>query len=386
MRAGHFADNVLRVETILFIAEVIGWVLAIAVVYQALGVAIDAKRFPPPGKRVDVGGRCIHIQVTGIGAGTVKTVGADPCVRPNDPSSRNSTSGGHAGPPLPTVILESGIAASSPSWRLVQPEVAKFARVVVYDRAGLGWSDMTRAPVTPDSILHDLRTALDAVNVKPPYIFVGHSFGGLIAQLFAARHREELAGLVLLDPPHPSEWHPDGPWEKQIMLRHGARLSRRGAWCARLGINRFLLTLLTAGFTRGPRAAMTTLSGRAVSVASRIVGEIRKLPRETHPVLKALWSQPKCFESMAAHLEALPAMCAEVAKVSQPGVLGDLPLVLITGNQHSREVVRLQEEVATLSTRGRHLLATNSGHWIQLDQPELVVEVLRKMLEPQMNH
>ncbi len=347
-------------ETVLLIAEVIGWMLAIAVVYQALGVAIDAKRFPAPGRRVDVGGRCIHIHVTG-------------------PASDEPAQG------TPTVILESGVAASSPSWRLVQPEVAKFTRVVVYDRAGLGWSDMARAPITPESILHDLRTALELEGVAPPYIFVGHSFGGLIAQLYAARHREELAGMVLLDPPHPSEWHPDGPWEKQVMLRHGARLSRRGAWCARLGINRLLLTLLTAGFTRGPRAAMVTLSGRAITVASRIVGEIRKLPPETHPILKAIWSQPKCFESMAAHLEALPAMCAEVDKFSRPGAFGNLPLVVLTASNPTRDRWQHQEEVAALSTRGQHRVAEKSGHWIQLDQPELVVESVLQLLGSRMN-
>jgi len=338
-------------QTALLIAEVIGWILAIAVVYQAFGVAWDAKRYPPPGKRVDVGNRRIHIHVQGA-----------------SPNGK------------PTVILESGVAASSPSWRLVRTEVAKFARVVTYDRAGLGWSDMAPQPFTADGMLQDLRTALAAEGIAPPYILVGHSFGGLLAQVFAARHRDELAGLVLLDPPHWREWHPDGPWEKLVMLRYGARLSRRGAWCARLGINRLLLSLLTSGFVRGPRAFVVAVSGRAITIANRIVGEIRKLPPDTHPILKALWSQPKSFESMAAHLEALPAVSAEVGQASKPGALGDLPLVLITASNPSPENLRMQDEVAALSTRGRHLVASQSGHWILLDQPELVVETIRGMI------
>ena len=194
----RFVDNHARVETVLTIAEVVGWILAIAVVYQAFGVALDARRFPAPGERVDVGGHRIHIQVQGEGT----------C----------------------TVILESGVAAASPSWRLVQPEIAKFARVITYDRAGLGWSETGPLPRTPERILQDLCAALEGVGVKPPYIFVGHSFGGLVAQLYAARHREELAGMVLLDPPHWSEWNPDTPPQKHFMLQRGARLSRRGAW------------------------------------------------------------------------------------------------------------------------------------------------------------
>ena len=358
-------------NTVLTIAEVFGWLLAIAVVYQAIGVALDTKRYPPPGKLVDVAGRRLHVHVSGVRA--------DPGVRPAEAPPPDGS--GHAGPPLPTVILESGVAASSPSWRLVQPEIAKFARVLTYDRVGLGWSEMGRLPVTPEQVMSDLRAVMEAAGVAPPYIFVGHSFGGLVAQLFAARHRPELAGIVLLDPPHWSEWHPDGPWEKQIMLRYGARLSRRGAWCARLGINRFLLGLLTAGITRGPRAFVVAVSGRAITVANRIVGEIRKLPPDTHPILKAIWSQPKCFESMAAHLEALPAFCAEVAKFSNPGALGDLPLTLLTATNPSRDRLRHQEEVAALSSRSQHLVASKSGHWIQLDQPELVVEAVRKMAD-----
>jgi pimeloyl-ACP methyl ester carboxylesterase len=278
------------------------------------------------------------------------------------------------------VILESGIAASSPSWRLVEPEIARFARVVTYDRAGLGWSDLGRIPVTPEQILSDLRAALEGAGERPPYIFVGHSFGGLIAQIFAARHRGELAGMVLLDPPHWSEWHPDGPWQNQVILRHGARLSRRGAWCARLGVNRLLLTLLTAGFRRGPRAFVVAVSGRAITVANRIVGEVRKLPPETHAILKAIWSQPKCFESMATHLEALPAMCAEVARNSAPGALGNLPLVVITAGTPSPDRRRHQEEVAALSTHGQHIVAPQSGHWVQLDQPQLIVETVRHLM------
>ena len=279
-----------------------------------------------------------------------------------------------------TVILESGVAAASPSWRLVQPEIAKLARVVTYDRAGLGWSETGPLPRTPELILQDLRRALEGVGVAPPYIFVGHSFGGLVAQLFAVRHRQELAGVVLLDPPHWSEWHPDAPPQKHFMLQRGARLSRRGAWCARLGINRLLLSLLTAGVTRGPRAFVMAVSGRAVTIANRIVGEIRKLPPETHPILKALWSQPKCFESMAAHLEALPAVCAEVERVSKAGAFADLPLVVLTASNPNPQRVAHQNETAALSTRGQQLIASRSGHWIQLDQPELVVAMIREIL------
>lgn len=331
---------------LLTMGAVFAGMVLLGVVYQQMGLARDRRRHPAPGRLVDVGGRRIHMHVSGAG----------PC----------------------TVILESGVAASSPSWRLVEPEIAKFARVVTYDRAGLGWSDAVPARFTSVEILQDLRAALAACGTAPPYIFVGHSFGGLVARLYAARFREDLAGLVLVDPPHPSEWHGQAPAIKHYMLQRGARLSRRGAWCARLGINRLLLNLVTAGRTRGPRAFVAAVSGRAVTIANRIVGEIRKLPPQTHPILKALWSQPKCFVSMAVHLEVLPEVCERVA--AESGALGDLPLVVLTASNPSPERVQQQEEVARLSTRGRHLIAMHSGHWIQLDQPELLVGILRQMV------
>ncbi len=327
----------------------LGAVAVLGVVYQAIGAAADRRRFPPPGRLVDVGGHRLHILVSG---------------------EEHAASG-------PTVILESGVAAASPSWRVVQAELAKFARVASYDRAGLAWSDPGPRPRTPERILGDLRALLERARIPPPYVLVGHSFGGLLAQLFAARHAADVAGLVLLDPPHPSEWAPTMPPEKRRMFRRGARLARRGARIARVGLTRFFLTLLGFGLARGPRLFARFVSGEGAGVASRIVGEVKKLPPEIRPVLRALWSQPKCFTAMADHLEALPAVSAAVSAIHS---LGDIPILVLTASGPSPERRRQQDQVAALSSRGRHLVAVRSGHWIHLDQPELVVGITRQAL------
>ncbi|RYD60997.1 MAG: alpha/beta fold hydrolase, partial [Sphingomonadales bacterium] len=99
-----------------------------------------------------------------------------------------------------TVILEGGWTASSASWRKVQPELAKHSRVCSYDRAGYGFSDPGPLPRDADAIVADLRAGLKAAGIKPPYLIVGHSLGGMLARHFAAKAGRDVVGMVLVDP------------------------------------------------------------------------------------------------------------------------------------------------------------------------------------------
>lgn len=101
----------------------------------------------------------------------------------------------------PVVVLESGLGDTISSWEKVQPEVAKFARVIAYDRAGLGTSDpAVREPRTTAQIARELHTALHKAKLPPPYVLVGHSLGGFHVRLFAHQFPKEVAGLILVDP------------------------------------------------------------------------------------------------------------------------------------------------------------------------------------------
>jgi pimeloyl-ACP methyl ester carboxylesterase len=224
--------------------------------YERLGERRDAIRFPPPGRLVEIGNaQRLHIHVTGAGA--------------------------------PTVIFESGIAATSLSWALVQPAVAQFSTVCSYDRCGLGWSDATNSARTPPVIARELRALLQAAKLPGPYIVVGHSFGGLVAQRFAALYRNEVSGLVLVDPLAASEWYPFRD-ERKKMQQRGIRLSRRGASLARFGVVRVCLSMLMGGGRLAPRLAGRLASGRGGSgFMDRIAGQIRKLPEQTWP---AIWN------------------------------------------------------------------------------------------------
>jgi pimeloyl-ACP methyl ester carboxylesterase len=320
-------------------------ILLAGVLYQAIGSALDLRRYPAPGRLIDVGGHRLHIHTEGQGS--------------------------------PVVVLEAGIAASSVSWRLVQDRLAPFTTVIAYDRAGLGYSDPSPQPRTIANILQDFQTLLSKAGISTPIILVGHSFGGLAALEYACVDKSRLAGLVLVDPLAASEWCPVQP-QSQVMLNRGVQLARRGAWVARLGIVRLSLDLLRAGSRRIPKLAAKLSSGSGSQLTERLVGEVRKLPKELWPVVQSHWCQPKAFLSMAAHLESLPASAAACRSTCD---LGDLPITVLSGANSAANRLAEHEAMAKRSTRGKLVIAQNSGHWIQLDEPDLVVTAVREIIE-----
>jgi len=273
----------------------------------------------------------------------------------------------------PVVVLEAGIAASSVSWSLVQSRIAALNTTVLsYDRAGFGWSASAPTASTAAEAAEHLALLLDASGHNGPFVLVGHSFGGLIVRLFQQRYPERTAGLVLVDPVIREEWR-DAPEHKRRMLGRGVMLSRRGAVLARLGVVGFALKMLTSGSQRLPKLLARASAGNGAGVANRLVGEVRKMPRELWPAIAQHWSQAQSFESMAQNLENLPRSVAELDETQS---LGDLPLVVLSATRLIPE--HLHD--AQLSTRGRHIVIPESGHWMQLDAPGAVVDAVREVV------
>jgi len=299
-------------------------VLALPFVYQKLGEWRDRSRYPAPG-RIYNG---LHLWTQGSNG--------------------------------PNVVLESGIASTCLSWKLVQERTAKFARVSSYDRAGLGWSDTTTQPRSLDQLVTELRTLLQAANLRPPYILVAHSYGGLIVRHFAAVHPREVKGLVLVDPVPIKDWSPLTSSQAQRLVR-GAKLSRRGAWLAHAGIVRLALDLLVSGSNTIPKLMARATAGNGASVTSRLAAEVRKLPKEVWPMVRAHWCLPKSFRAMADYLESLPS---NAAAVRLPGIA--MPTIILTPPSYHCEI----------PAGATHRIATQSGHWIQLDEPDLVAEAI----------
>jgi len=310
--------------------------------YQRLGLRRDARRFPPPGRNFDIGGRRLHLYELGSGD--------------------------------PAVILEAGISATSLNWRHIQQAVAGFTRAVAYDRGGLGWSDPCLTPRTPSDIARELRTLLRAAAIEPPYVLVGHSFGALIVRRYSLLYPGEVAGVVLVDPLQPGEWAPLTPKQRR-MLTIGLRLCRRGAMLAHIGLVRLAVASFKAGSCLLPVALDRTVGVRGTSVMNRLIGEIAKMPREVWPIVTAHWSDPKSFHGIAAHLEALPAGAGEMLDAPP---LQDMPVTVLTAGRNGPVSI---DSIRAVSEAARHIVAHDSGHWIHLDQPDLVIDAVRQVVD-----
>ena len=231
----------------------------------------------------------------------------------------------------PAVILEAGAGEDSTTWEDIVPFVAQFSQVMAYDRAGLGRSTGPSSSRTALHLVADLHGLLQASQFEGPYLLVGHSLGALVCRLYTQQYRREVAGLVLLDGPHPEQGE------------------------------RFTTALTEAGWQEHElaRPILTMASG---------------VTPEQHP-------------------EGLD-FATSLAQVDQAQTFDDLPLVVISAGKSQAEVMpelpvqaalafdwtwdKMQGELTKLSTRGVHLRAKRSGHYIHYDEPELVIETIHQ--------
>ena len=279
----------------------------------------------------------------------------------------NLSSMGSGSPP---VLMEAAIGDFSLTWSLVQPEVAKFARCIVYDRAGLGWSEVSPAPRTGEVMVQELKHLLAAAGVPGPVVLVGQSFSALLIRLFAYRYRDQVAGIVLLDPAHEDQFQ---RFPQAIRDLFGPL---RDAQIAQLE------QTVTKIEQEGPKAA-TPL----VMVPPALAPDVADAYRAQSI------ADASRVETMMDELRNLEVTQAQVREL-RGGTLGDIPLTVISHGQPQivpgmpDEVNRayeeawqeMQVEIAGMSGRGKRIVAQESGHMIHHDQPGLVVDAIREMV------
>jgi pimeloyl-ACP methyl ester carboxylesterase len=273
------------------------------------------------------------------------------------------------------VIFDSALGGSSLSWSLVVPGVAAVTRACTYDRAGFGWSDGGPLPRTAGRAADELHELLRRAAVPSPWILVGHSFGGLVMRLLAARHPNSVAGLVLIEPAHPEEWTRPSE-EQRRQIDRGTRLCRHGVQAARLGIGRALAALVSAGAIGAARAIVRLVSRGALErTDENVLAPMWKLPPTIRPILKEMWTQPKFFEALGSQIESISESANQLLQEAA-GHYGDLPLVVVTAASAKEQRRRADMSLSRRSTRGRHVEVANCGHWIPLDAPDAVVGVV----------
>ena len=284
-----------------------------------------------------------------------------------------------AGDGGPAVIFDAALGGSSLSWSFVQPAVARITRACSYDRAGFGWSDAGPLPRTAGRIAGELHALLHAAAVPHPYVLVGHSYGGLVMRLFASRHADQVAGLVLIEPAIPEEWA--NPTEEQrALVARGVRLCGYGATAARRGLAQVVSMLVRSGATGAARLLARLVSrGGLRREDEGILAPIWKLPPEARGVLGQMWTQPQFFEALGSQIEMICESASEVLRAGPPDY-GDVPLVVMSAASSGQRRLLADAALARRSTRGRHVLAAESGHWIPLDAPQAVADAVTTMV------
>lgn len=242
-----------------------------------------------------------------------------------------------AGSGTPTVVLETGLGAESDEWEPVFQAVSQMTAVCRYDRANRGQSDPAPIPRTLNDLAADLHALLVNAAIPRPVVLVGHSLGGLIVRLYAHQYPQDVAGLVLVDPMHEDQferigphYHPPSPGEP--------------AW----------LTQFRRFWTTGwgdPGQNNEGVDFVASQAQARAIDSLGDLPLL---VLTA-----------GAYLHDVPPGPAAQARAAQLQVLWQ----------------GMHRELAAQSSNARHMLVETSGHFVQRDQPEVIVDAIRQMLE-----
>lgn len=310
--------------------------VGVGAAFQKISTLREYQQFTAPGKLIDVDGCGLHYQVMGEGS--------------------------------PTVVVVSGQGATSLDWQLVQPEVAKFTKILTYDRAGYGWSDLTTKPRTSAQIVDELRQLLKQAGIEPPYILVGMSFGGLPVRLFAYEHPEEVVGMVLVDVTHEmlNEKFPPAM----------VKLNEQFDWwamnilpiAARLGLIRLLVLL---------------------DYLPLAPGLFKKFPLAARRQAKAVYAQTKFWDAFGQESAGFKNTIMQVQQARAIKPFPVIPLVVISAGKQdfgiSQEVMQIQKELlidlANQSPYGVHMTSEKSGHLIQLDDPELVVNASLKVVD-----
>ena len=308
--------------------------------YQVLGRLRDSHRFPQRGRSVQAGSLRLNIDCSGRGS--------------------------------PTVILDSGMGVPALGWSMVQPEVAKFARVCSYDRAGYGWSEAGPKPRTSLQIAKELRALLDASGEKGPYVLVGHSFGGYNVRVFTSLYPSDVVGVVLVDAEHgDEEIRTDALLPPSVKDQQKKRDERNDM------LDRLLAPL---SFHLGIDRLRATAGWDGH----------KSLPQELRQALLYLDQR-----SEEAGMAENAADSTSWDQVRSAGDLGNRPLIVLTAGkpydpdpllskeesdqQNNMWINVLQAEEARLSTRGKQVVVADSGHMIPYERPAAVVSAIRQV-------
>ena len=284
----------------------------------------------------------------------------------------------------PVVIFLSGLGSGSIDWRKVQPSIGQITEACTYDRAGYGFSDPATRPSDATQAVADLHALIRAAGLPQPVMLVGHSLGGLYATLYAKTYPKSVAGMLLVDPAFEGQ-------SKAFADVVGPRAAQQ------------LAASQTQALASVDRCAALAKLGQ-LSLPAEANSDCLDNPPDADPDVH----RERNREAMSAGYELAVGSEVQNANITTPdgttmndmesahigASLGAMPLVVLTRGDLNRlpgltadEAARAEaawkaghDRVAALSSKGTNIVVPHSGHFIQLDQPGIVITQLKHLI------
>jgi len=305
------------------------------VVFEAIASHQGAKKFPPEGRLVDVGGFSLHLQKQGDGS--------------------------------PAIVFETGSGVASTGWGDLPKRLSRYGTVITYDRGGYAWSEEAATKRTGANIVRKLYTALKKEKIDGPYVLVGHSLGGMYSRLFAQTYPEEVAGVVLLDA-RPEDFSKEtAPFFEKAGLDP-------------VSVNT-------------PSAGTLTLLKRIGVIRLMENSVLPDMSEEEQDLAMNIELQPKFFRAQEQELNNITDLENSIRGHS----LKSIPLTIIThgiptdssgfgisprnGEQMEKIWQEQQKQLLNLSSESKLIVAEKSGHFVMDDEPELVFNAIKERVE-----
>lgn len=309
--------------------------LVITTLYNAIATFREDRK-PPPGQLIDVGGYRLHLNVAGEGS--------------------------------PTIVLDHSLGGVE-GYLLIE-QISKLTRVCIYDRAGYGWSDRSPYPRSSYNIVQELDTLLTTAKIEPPYILVGNSFGSYNVRLYAHLFPEKVVGMVLTD-----ALHETGMQQMSLPLKALKLFFISGFGMSILGSVLGIIRLL-----------------KLLGIFELLKPGLRRFPKSSLHSVKRSFCRPKHWLTMGQEMIHLNQSAREVSIVKS---LGTLPLVSIEAHSFFQPSIwtliiplqaanqlreRMHAELSNLSSDYLQVEASESGHFVWIDQPNVIIDAVRTVL------
>jgi pimeloyl-ACP methyl ester carboxylesterase len=303
--------------------------LLIGFIYEQVSEFIDKKTLKEPGQMIQVGDHKMHLYCTG--------------------ENKNSN---------PTVILEAGGGNIFATWSLIQPELSKQTKVCSYDRSGYGFSEGTQDNRTNEDIAKELETLLANADVPGPYILVGHSIGGYYTRVFAKNNLKNTTALVFIDSSHEEQAVKYG-YDPNSMTIIEKAMEQLIYGSIRFGVARVVMTI-NPKLLGMPKDSLKYNRGLLLS--------------------QTFVQKNKIKDDMITSMES-------ANQVASARNFSNVPIRVLTGDHEKidpetwPEWLAWQKDLATLSSNGSQTVVNGSGHYIHVDEPEVVINTIKEFLK-----